>query len=63
MKENDALMKPESPPAGNGTKLYLSADIRMRLRMLAYERGTTLTAVANEAFDECLPKWTVERSE
>jgi hypothetical protein len=46
-----------------GEKLYLSADVKFRLRMLAFKRGTTLSKVANEVLDKALPKWKLERAE
>lgn len=47
----------------DGAKLYLSADVRFRLRMLAYQRGKKISAVANEVLDKALPKWKLERTE
>jgi hypothetical protein len=44
-------------------KLYLSEDVRFRLRMLAFRRGAKLSAVANEVLDKALPRWTLERTE
>jgi hypothetical protein len=46
-----------------GWKLYLTEDVRFRLRMLAFKRGAKLSAVANEVLDKALPRWTLERSE
>ena len=47
----------------DGAKLYLTPDVRFRLRMLAYQRGKKISAVANEVLDKALPRWTLERTE
>jgi hypothetical protein len=47
----------------DGAKLYLSPDVRFRLRMLAYQRGKKISTVANEVLDKALPKWNLERTE
>jgi hypothetical protein len=47
----------------DGAKLYLTPDVRFRLRMLAYQRGKKISAVANEVLDTALPKWNLERTE
>jgi hypothetical protein len=47
----------------DGAKLYLTPDVRFRLRMLAYQRGKKISAVANEVLDKALPKWSLERTE
>ena len=47
----------------DGAKLYLSPDVRFRLRMLAYQRGKKISAVANEVLDKALPRWNLERTE
>ena len=44
-------------------KLYLTEDVRFRLRMLAFKRGAKLSTVANEVLDKALPRWTLERTE
>ena len=44
-------------------KLYLTEDVRVRLRMLAFKRGAKLSTVANEVLDRALPRWTLERTE
>ncbi len=44
-------------------KLYLTEDVRFRLRMLAFKRGTKISTVANEVLDRALPRWTLERTE
>jgi hypothetical protein len=44
-------------------KLYLTEDVRFRLRMLAYKRGAKISTVANEVLDKALPRWTLERTE
>jgi hypothetical protein len=46
-----------------GLKLYLSEDVRFRLRMLAFQRGKKLSTVANEVLDRNLPRWNLERTE
>lgn len=46
-----------------GAKLYLTPDVRFRLRMLAYQRGKKISAVANEVLDKALPRWNLERTE
>jgi hypothetical protein len=54
-------------PAGSDKveewKLYLTEDVRFRLRMLAFKRGAKLSTVANEVLDKALPRWTLERTE
>jgi hypothetical protein len=47
----------------HGAKLHLTPDVRFRLRMLAYQRGRSLSAVANDLLDKALPKWNLERAE
>jgi hypothetical protein len=47
----------------DGAKLYLTPDVRFRLRMLAYQRGKKISAVANEGLDKALPRWNLERTE
>jgi hypothetical protein len=47
----------------DGAKLYLTPDVRFRLRMLAYSRGKKISAVANEVLDRALPRWNLERTE
>jgi hypothetical protein len=44
-------------------KLYLSEDVRFRLRMLAFKRNAKISTVANEVLDKALPRWTLERTE
>ena len=44
-------------------KLYLTEDVRFRLRMLAFKRGAKISTVANEVLDKALPRWTLERTE
>jgi hypothetical protein len=46
-----------------GWKLYLTEDVRFRLRMLAFQRGKKISTVANEILDRNLPRWTLERTE
>jgi hypothetical protein len=46
-----------------GWKLYLTNDVRFRLRMLAFQRGKKISTVANEILDRNLPRWTLERTE
>ena len=46
-----------------GWKLYLTDDVRFRLRMLAFQRGKKISTVANEILDRNLPRWTLERTE
>jgi hypothetical protein len=46
-----------------GWKLYLSDDVRFRIRMLAFQRGKKISTVANEILDRNLPRWTLERTE
>ena len=46
-----------------GLKLYLSEDVRFRLRMLAFQRGKKISTVANEVLDRNLPRWNLERTE
>src|SRR4051812_30572703 len=47
----------------DGAKLYLTPDVRFRLRMLAYQRGKKISTVANEVLDKALPRWNLERTE
>jgi len=55
------------PAAGSeaveGLKLYLTEDVRFRLRMLAFQRGKKLSTVANEVLDRNLPRWSLKRTE
>lgn len=44
-------------------KLYLTEDVRFRLRMLAFKRGAKLSAGANEVLDKALLSWTLKRTE
>jgi hypothetical protein len=44
-------------------KLYLTEDVRFRLRRLAFKRGTKISTIANEVLDKALPRWTLERTE
>jgi hypothetical protein len=46
-----------------GWKLYLTEDVRFRLRMLAFQRGKKISTVANKILDRNLPRWTLERTE
>lgn len=46
----------------DGAKLYLTPDVRFRPRMLAYQRGKEIGAVANEVLDKALPRWNRERA-
>lgn len=59
-KGKPATIEPEKT---EGLKLYLSEDVRFRLRMLAFKRGTKLSTVANEVLDRALPRWSLERTE
>jgi len=45
-----------------GRKLYLPEDVFFRLRLLAYQRGQTLSETATEVLDKSLPRWNVERT-
>jgi len=47
----------------DGWKLYLTEDVRFRLRMLAFKRGQKLSTVANEVLDKALPRWSLERTD
>lgn len=61
-----ARSKKKSPAAAEKVedmKLYLTEDVRFRLRMLAFKRGAKLSTVANEVLDKALPRWTLERAE
>ena len=44
-------------------KLYLTEDVRFRLRMLAFKRNAKISTVANEVLDKALPRWSLERTE
>ena len=55
-----------TPAAGDKVedmKLYLTEDVRFRLRMLAFKRNAKISTVANEVLDKALPRWTLERTE
>lgn len=55
-----------TPTAGDKVedmKLYLTEDVRFRLRMLAFKRNAKISTVANEVLDKALPRWTLERTE
>jgi hypothetical protein len=52
-----------TPDKTEDMKLYLTEDVRFRLRMLAFKRGTKVSTVANEVLDKALPRWTLERTE
>jgi hypothetical protein len=60
-KKSTAATGPDT--SEDGAKLYLTPDVRFRLRMLAYQRGKKISAVANEVLDKALPKWNLERTE
>jgi hypothetical protein len=45
------------------TKLYLTEDVRFRLRMQAYKQGKKISTVANVVLDKALPRWTLEQTE
>lgn len=66
-KPSKAKPKAKKPPATgadkDGWKLYLSEDVRLRLRLLAFKRGQKLSTVANEVLDKALPRWTLERAD
>jgi hypothetical protein len=51
------------PAKTEDVKLYLSEDVRFRLRMLAFKRGAKISTVANEVLDKALPRWNLERTE
>ncbi|MDB5351273.1 MAG: hypothetical protein JWN86_2520 [Planctomycetota bacterium] len=58
--------KGKAPATGadkDGWKLYLSEDVRFRLRMLAFKRGQKLSTVANDVLDKALPRWSLERAD
>src|SRR4051794_37582105 len=56
---------PSGRPASTGkTKarnLHLSDDVHDRLWLLARQRRTTVSAVANDLLDKALPRWKMER--
>lgn len=41
--------------------LHLTDDIHDRLWLLARQRRTTVSAVANELLDKALPRWDIKR--
>jgi hypothetical protein len=56
--------KKSAPAAGGkteGMKLYLTEDVRFRLRMLAYKRNTDMSTAANDILDKALPRWELTR--
>ncbi len=55
--------KPAASEKVEDMKLYLTEDVRFRLRMLAFKRGAKISTVANEVLDRALPRWTLERTE
>jgi hypothetical protein len=58
--------KARKKPAGDKVedmKLYLTEDVRFRLRMKAFKDGKKISTVANEVLDKALPRWTLERTE
>ena len=62
-KKRTRADKPAAGADRDGWKLYLSEDVRFRLRMLAFKRGAKLSTVANEVLDKALPRWTLERTD
>jgi hypothetical protein len=52
-----------APERVEDMKLYLTEDVRFRLRMLAFKRNAKLSTVANEVLDRALPRWKLEREE
>jgi hypothetical protein len=62
-RKKKAMEATGADTSDDGAKLYLSADVRFRLRMLAYQRGKKISAVANEVLDKALPRWNLERTE
>jgi hypothetical protein len=58
-KKRRRRLNPEGE-SDNGAKLYLSKDIRFRLRMYAYRENKGLSEAANELLNQVLPEWTVE---
>jgi len=62
-KKRTRADKPAAGADRDGWKLYLSEDVRFRLRMLAFKRGQKLSTVANEVLDKALPRWTLERTD
>ena len=62
-RKKKATLATGADTGDDGAKLYLSPDVRFRLRMLAYQRGKKISAVANEVLDKALPRWTLERTE
>jgi hypothetical protein len=58
-KKKRRRLNPEGE-SDNGAKLYLSKDIRFRLRMYAYRENKGLSEVANELLHQVLPEWSVE---
>lgn len=58
-----STVRADTGAGDDGVKLYLSADVRFRLRMLAFQKGKKISATANELLDKHLPKWELKRSE
>jgi hypothetical protein len=46
-----------------GAKLYLSKEVRFRLRMYAFREGLGLSEAANELLDKVLPNWQIANVE
>jgi hypothetical protein len=57
--------KAAASPAGRTeeVKLFLTEDIRFRLRMLAFKKGQKISEAAIDVLDKALPKWNLERAE
>ena len=54
---------PEVRPTGKpkARNLHLTDDVHDRLWLLARQRKTTVSAVANDLLDKALPRWRMER--
>jgi hypothetical protein len=55
--------KPAAADKVEDMKLYLTEDVRFRLRMLAFKRNAKISTIANEVLDKALPRWTLERTD
>jgi hypothetical protein len=45
-----------------GRRIYLSEGVHFRLRIVAYQRGVTISQVAEEVLERNLPKFDVTRA-
>lgn len=59
-----ARRRPRRPPVtgeSKGRKIHLPDEVHDRLKLLAFQRRTTVSAVATDILDKALPRFRVER--